>query len=115
MNTQLIYVAEPVDWTDPDWGKIDGKIDENWRRLKECDRAARAQGTLVGRYITHPFADGQAVYQIIGELHNKVVIRVCTGLGDDWVLPAWGQKCTIKTDQARQFIEQREALERLFE
>lgn len=87
---------------------------ENYARLKECDRAAKAAGQLVGRYIEHPFADGKAFYQVVKENKHTVVIRVCTGLGDDWVLPAWGEQTTVGKDLVLQFIKRREGIEELF-
>lgn len=90
------------------------RFDKNWALLKKCDSEAAAKGQLIGRYITEPFADGQAVYQIIKENKLTVRIRVCTGLGDDWVIPYWGGETTIKKEYALQKIKQREAIARLF-
>lgn len=35
-------------------------------------------------------------------------IRVITGIGDDWVLPMWGNETSISKDYALQKIRQRE-------
>jgi hypothetical protein len=87
---------------------------ENFARLRECDRLAKEAGQLVGRYIEHPFADGAAVYQVVREYKKTVVIQVCSGLGDDWVLPAWGARATVDKDLVLGFIKRRESLEELF-
>lgn len=89
-------------------------IKKNWEALEECDRKAKARGELKGRYIAEPYADGKAVYQIIREDKKTVRIRVCTGLGDDWVLPYWGEETSIDKNYAIQRIAQRDALAELF-
>jgi hypothetical protein len=108
-----LYVPQPVEW---------GKgVDEaqrvmgaNYEKLMECDRKAGETGTLVGRVIRHPFADGFAVYQVTEVSARTCRIEVCRGLGDDWVLPAWGQNCTIAKDTAMQFIKREEGLRKIF-
>lgn len=99
------------------------KIEENWKKLEEQDARAKADGKLIGRYITEPFADGQAVYVITGEFHvacdcvehkDRVIIQVATGLGDDWVIPYWGERTSIRRDYAVGKIMQRENIEKLF-
>ena len=100
-----------------DEGNIDGAFTiwrANFGKLRSCDEQAKNAGVLVGRYISHPFADGRAYYQIVKENRLKVTIKVCTGLGDDWELPAWGEECEINRSLAEEFIEQREGLERIF-
>jgi len=86
----------------------------NWEKLDKQDDEAREAGKLLGRYIAHPFADGQAVYIITNESKYKVVIRVVTGLGDDWVLPAWGESISIPKVTAQQFLRGRDGMKRLF-
>jgi hypothetical protein len=92
---------------------------EAWKRkqaeLDERDQAAKAEGKLVGRYIRHVYADSYAVYEIIRETAKSVRIRVVKGLGDDWVLPAWGDECTISRTKAEQFVRHQDALRRMFD
>jgi hypothetical protein len=89
-------------------------IDANWRRLKEKDAQAKARGTLVGRYIKEPYADGYAVYEITRANPKSVHIKVVRGIGDDWEIPYWGSEATIKRSYAEENIRRREVLERLF-
>jgi len=89
-------------------------IKKNWAKLQECDKTAKEKGELVGRYIDEPFADGKAIYQIIKENKKTVRIRVCTGLGDDWVIPYWGEETTIDKEYAVKKVAQRDALVELF-
>lgn len=81
--------------------------------LDAADAAAKAKRTLVGRYITHPFADGAAVYRIVAVSTSKASIEV-VDIGDGWVLPAWGRKASIALAKARTMVAQRDALAALF-
>lgn len=89
-------------------------IQRNWERLKQIDQEQKAKGELVGRYVDHPIADGQAVYQITNVNGGQVTIQVCRGLGDDWVLPAWGEKTTINRSTAEELVNRRDGLAALF-
>ncbi len=108
MSRKAMYVPKPVDYREKDWKKVMKMYDENMERLEACDKKARDAGKIVGRYIQHPYADGHAVYQIVRENKHTVRIRVCTGLGDDWILPAWGEECTIDKATAMQFLSIRD-------
>lgn len=101
----------PINNEGLDWKE---RFERNWKHLKNCDEKAAAKGSLVGRYIDEPFADGKAIYQIIKENKKTVRIRVCTGLGDDWVIPYWGEETSIKKDYALQKIRLRELLKKFF-
>lgn len=90
-------------------------MEKRWNDLLEQDREAKRLGRLVGRYISHPYADGNAIYTITAESAKKVTIAVVIGIGDDWVLPAWGTKTTILKSVAQQFLQRRDALAALFE
>jgi hypothetical protein len=87
------------------------QMDENQRELDRLDREAKAAGRLVGRVIRHSYADGYATYQVIKETARKVTIRVCTGLGDDWELPAWGRQASIDKTTALGFLRRADAFE----
>jgi len=67
----------------------------NFNTLIDLDKEAEKRGLYVGRYITHPIADGHAVYQIVSETKKKIKVVVVTDIGDDWVIPAWGSTATI--------------------
>ena|ERR1035437_6161852 len=88
--------------------------DNNWKLLEEQDEDCRAKGESVGRYIAHPIADGNAIYLITKENKRTVKIEVCQGLGDDWVVPAWGYSISINKDLAIEFLERRDGLAALF-
>ncbi|MCH8744336.1 MAG: hypothetical protein IIB31_01660, partial [Chloroflexi bacterium] len=70
----------------------------NQEKLNKQDEKAKIEGKLVGRIIEEPFADSHATYEIIKENKKTVKIKVCVGLGDDWVIPYWGNEATIKKD-----------------
>ena len=69
--------------------------------LDASDAKAKAVGEIVGRYITHPFTDGAAVYRITAATTSNATIEK-VDIGDAWSIPAWGQqqrsKAMIKPD-----------------
>jgi hypothetical protein len=87
-----------------DWRKRAEQWDANLAALKECDRLARVAERLVGRMIQHPYADSYAYYQVIKETKRTATIRVCRGLGDDWVLPAWGEQITLRRENVERCL-----------
>jgi hypothetical protein len=88
--------------------------DRNFKALEEQDAKAKEAGKLVGRFIQEPFADSFAYYVIVKENKVTVRIRVCTGLGDDWVIPYWGEETTIKKDYAEMSVGYRDKMEQMF-
>ena len=48
-------------------------MEKNWKQLEEIDEKAKRANQLLYRYVSHPYADGKAFYQIIKE--NKKVIE----------------------------------------
>ena len=107
----FLYKPEKVDYTKADFAAEK----RNWEQLEILDKQAKSLGQLVGRFITHPYADGQAVYQISKEFKNNFVeIRVATSVGDDWVLPAWGEKTKISKDLAIEFLKRKDFINELF-
>jgi len=102
-----------------DTNKLSGEgflkgIDENWERIRRLDQKKKAAGELVGRYIDHPYADGAAVYIIAKAEHSRVQIQVLRCIGDDWVLPAWGESAWIRKSQAEEFLFRRDKLDEFF-
>jgi len=87
---------------------------ENQVLLDQIDADARAKGELLWRYIQEPFADGYAVYQIIRVNKKSVRIKVCGGLGDDWIIPYWGEEATIDIEHAQWRLQMRDNLNSLF-
>lgn len=108
----MIYEPEPVNFED--WDKAGPAMNRNWERMEAIDEKAKTSNQLLYRYISHPYADGKAFYQIVKENKKSVRLRVCTGLGDDWVIPAWGRECSISKPQAELFIKRRDTLKELF-
>jgi len=82
--------------------------EENWTKLQAADKQAKTCGSMVGRYIKEPFADGYAIYRIAKENKKSVRIEVVKGLGDDWVIPYWGKQAIIAKAYAQQKLDQRD-------
>ena len=87
---------------------------DNYKKLMELDRQAEKAGSLVGRVISHPAADGAAYYQVIKEGKRSCTIRVCVGIGDDWSIPAWGEQCSIPKSKVYEFIGREESMNKIF-
>lgn len=90
------------------------EADDNFKALEEQDKKARRSGTLVGRYIQEQYADGYAFYVITKENKKSVRIHVVSGLGDDWVIPYWGEETSVDKQYALQSIQYRDNLKRIF-
>jgi len=88
--------------------------EENFQRMEDEDAAAKAAGTLVGRYIREPYADGAAFYKITQEAKKTVRIQVVTGIGDDWIIPYFGKDTTIEKAYAVRNIKGRDTLAEIF-
>ena len=85
---------------------------DNLLQLSKIDNEAREAGELIGRFIQEPYADGYAYYQIVEEdkQKNNVLIMSCKQLGDDWVIPYWGDKTWIDKDYAEGSIKFRDQM-----
>lgn len=88
-------------------------MEDNFNEVLRKDREAKIKGVLVGRYVAFPWADGQSFYEITKENKATVRLRVITGVGDDWVLPAYGNKSSESKDYILRNIEGREWKESL--
>ncbi len=82
--------------------------------LQAGDAKALAEGRLTGRYLQEPYADGHAYYRITRTYRRSVTIERCTGLGDDWTIPYWGEKATIDRAYAEERLAQRDRITALF-
>ena len=89
-------------------------VEENMNRLEETDKKAKDAGQLVGRLIKHSYADGYAYYQVVKETARTCKVQVCSGIGDDWVLPAWGKSSVISKKTIKSLIERADEFEKLF-
>lgn len=83
-------------------------MEENFNEMLRQEKEAYDNGQLVGRLISVPQADGRAWYQIIRENKNSVRIRVCIGIGDDWISPIWGGEATLQKKDMHLHLKRRE-------
>lgn len=88
-------------------------IDENWKKVVERDAYCRQQDKLVGRYVQEPYADGYAYYEIVRENKKSVRLRVIQNIGDDWVLPYWGEEYTATKEYVLNSLAHRDRIEEL--
>lgn len=110
----MLYDGKPVDWSKGDFDDHEAQIRANEAKLKACDEAARAKGQKLGRIVRHGWADGYAIYQIVRVTPKTYTIAVCKGLGDDWVLPAWGERCTVSKKRLDAMLDHEDRLKALF-
>jgi hypothetical protein len=119
-------------------------MEETWQKMQAKDKAAKETGSLVGRYIQEPIADGHAYYMIVAEYsledspYNNLCIRwigtnntkaswcvernekdfVIVGhipYGDAWTVPMIESlNGRIPRKYAKENIERRERIEALF-
>lgn len=92
------------------WGE---QMDANVKAMEAQDKEAKKNGTLVGRFVEHGYADGAAYYVIVRENKKSVRIHVVAGIGDDWVLPAWGIEFTLSKEQAIRIVTYRDSINEL--
>lgn len=89
------------------------KWEQNFQAMREKDQESKTQGMLKGRYLREPYADSYAYYEIIRENKKSVRVRVVTEIGDDWVLPLFGEETTVDKEYAMRNIGQRDYFEDL--
>lgn len=91
------------------WEQLEPVLKENWGKLVEQDTKAKEAGTLVGRYIREPVADGNAIYIIIKVckrvVHIRYVPEVCP---DEYRYSYWGNGGTIRRDYAENSVSWRD-------
>jgi len=73
---------------DEDWCAPDNEL---WEKIEAINDKAKSKGEIVGRIITHPYADGKAIYMVVNKNYLKAKIKVVE-IWDAWVLPAWGEE-----------------------
>lgn len=116
LQEDLIYKAIPI--PDHTWKNIDDAIkisEQNFARLKEIDKIAKQNQTILGRFISTNVADGMAYYQVQEIKKEKCYIVRCAGIClDEWEDNMFGQGCVLLTNNVNRLIGQREALEKLF-
>ena len=90
------------------------KWEHKYSVLLREDKRAWTKESLVGRFIQEPIGDGYAYYKIVKDNKRTVHIEVVKGLGDDWIIPYWGEKATINRLHAVLNIAMRDRVELLF-
>lgn len=86
----------------------------NEANLRRIDQMVKSKGGILGRYVQEPYADGYAVYQVVEEKATKVKLRVVTGIGDDWVLPMWGEEAMVDKSYVQTSIYRRDKMSDFF-
>lgn len=91
------------------------KLDREWAEITAADRAAKEEGTLVGRYIQESRADGYAYYRVVD--HTDNIARVeHIDYCDGWTIPMIeSMDCLIPLKYVRDNITLRDKWDRLFE
>ena len=105
------FIPKEIDWTA---GNSWDVMEENQALLDKIDTEAKDKGELLWRYIQEPFADGYAVYQIIKVNKKTARIRWCCGLGDDWVIPYWGEEAAVDLGYVKSKVDQRDNINAFF-
>ena len=108
---------EPKESTSKDsvcWKNAFECFDANCKKLLKLDEKSKKAKQLLGRVLWHPIADGRAAYQVINVTAKKVIIRVCTGIGDDWTIPAWGHQALLDKDFVVDYLKRQDGLNALF-
>ena len=106
----MTAIAEIKPGSDAYWAAQEDKF----KALRERDLAAKTAGNLLGRYLAEPYADGHAFYEIVKINKATVRVQVVTGIGDDWVLPYWGQAHSIPMAYAMNSVGFRDRMDEAF-
>ena len=84
------------------------EMNKMWAEMTAEDEAAKANNTLVGRFVQFPFADGYAFYKVKA-IKKKIVTLDHIPFGDAWMLPlidSMGRKLPL--DAVNENIHQRD-------
>jgi hypothetical protein len=104
---------EPVEFEDKKFKGKDGQTDfdlmseaydRNHATIRGWNDAALKTKAWVGRTLRDSVGDGYAVYVVVKENKKTVRVKVCRGLGDDWVSRHFGEECSIDKVQASNFF-----------
>ena len=114
MQKSLRYQPKEIKFRAGDWKSHRRQMNDNYLQLMECSKKAKSLGSLVGRVVRHNYADGYAYYQVIKENKATVQIQVCTGIGDDWSIPAWGDKSTVNKAMIQDMLKHQDTLDEMF-
>jgi hypothetical protein len=104
---------EPVDFDDKKFKGKDGQTDfdlmseaydRNHTVIRGWDDTAKKTRAWVGRTLQDGVGDGYAVYVVVKENKKTVKVKVCRGLGDDWVSRHFGEESSIDKVKASNFF-----------
>ena len=88
----------------------------NYEHLKEINRVAKEEGTLLHRSFSLQVADGKVHYQITKLKKKSVVVELCLGIcPDEYQDSILGEKSEISLSKAQELIGREDALARLFD
>lgn len=104
-NVKLLYVPIPIDWEHDADADISKKMAYNNSNMERLDALAKKKKSLVGQLLVMPVPEHDksclAYYQIYSEYNgNKVGIRLCSNIGEDWDIPEWGNETRISKEEA---------------
>lgn len=85
-------------------------IDNDFSPVLKRDQEAKAKGTLVGRFLRYPIADGYAFYEVTKVGKTRATIKHIN-VGDAWDV---GLGNSISVAKAHENIARRDAIEALF-
>ena len=109
-----LYRPDPLPEISGGSDKWFAAMKRNMDKLNTIDSMCADNGQVLFRYIEHSYADGAAVYQIVAVNGNRATIQVVTGIGDDWVLPAWGRRKTLALSEVQGYLRQRDGMRAIF-
>ena len=66
--------------------EFQAKLDQEWKVITNADAAAKAKGTLIGRYIEVSHADSAAYYRV-EKVNKKTVVVDHIDFCDGWTIP----------------------------
>ncbi len=104
---------EPVEFEDKKFKGEDGRTDfdlmqmaydRNYATIEGWEQAAKSTRAWVGRTLADGVGDGSAIYVVVKENKKTVRVKVCRGLGDDWVSRHFGEESTVGKVQACGFL-----------
>lgn len=76
-----------------EWLKV---TEENEERIRELDKQAKEQGSILYRFLYEPVADGIGVYQIIKVNKKSCRVRYCSTNGfNEYQVRQWGETATV--------------------
>lgn len=111
-NKALSSTPDPDTLHQPDWDnkKItweqrDLNMDLNQATIQGWEDAAKSTRAWVGRTLTDGVGDGNAVYVVVKENKKSVRVKVCRGIGDDWVSRHFGEESSVDKVTACGFME----------